>query len=376
MTGMKLSIVAFAAVLAVPLAARAAAVQFVETVDNEYTRYKVTEAEGKTQDAAKKVAVAKAIVFAALTLTGSDEEKNRLEAMKDSYVNGDGLGRTGRVLKTMFFDGGIRIDVIVDVNVKELRRKLETAHLITKATDMAEELGNPTILIAPEGTDGKKLTPQEKFIVDRIASFFTSKKFDIVDQEAMKNLGEMTNAVHAMEGVIDDPIAQVAALVGADIYVTFTAGKTAEVKASAGVKAFETTTAKLLASATGESRQYPAGTAFMDALREAVSDTVPKTFEDISGYWHEDMEKGKKYMFTIAGDLSDRDRAKALRKNLEGIGTLKMTVKTDKRYGGTVRAKGSSDDIEEKIEDAIKDAGFNKVKVILSTRQLFQFSVN
>jgi hypothetical protein len=371
-----LSLVSIAVLVLFPLAARAGGtVAFVETVDNEFNRYKVSASEGKDQEAAKKGAAESAILFAALQLTGSDEEKSRIEGMKDSFVKNEALAKVGRVLKTMFFDGGIKIDVLVDVNVKELRRKLETASLIKKATDLADEVGNPVILIAPEGSDGRKIQPAEKFIIDRIASFFTQRKYEIVDAGAMKNIGEMQKAVNAIEGVIDDPIAQVASIVGADIYVTYTAGQTAVVKASASIKAFETTTARLLASATGESRQYPAGTAVVDAVREAVSDAVPKTFEDLSGYWHEQAAKGKTYLVSIAGDMSDRERQKALRKALGEVGKTKFDTKTANRMAGTVKALGSADDVEEAIEDAIKNAGFNNVKMVLSNRQMFMFSV-
>lgn len=350
-------------------------VSFVETVDNEYTRYKVSAVEGKNQDAAKKAAGEAAILFAAMQLTGSEEEKSRLEAMKDSFVKNEGIVRIGRVLKTTFIEDGIRIDVLVDVNVKELRRKLESAGLIKKATELAEEVGNPVILIAPEGSDGRNISQAEKFVIDRIASFFTQRRYEIVDAGAIKNLTEMQKVVHAIEGVVDDPIAQVASLVGADIYVTYTAGQTAVVKASASIKAYEATTGRLLASATGESRHYPAGSAVMDAIREAVSDAVPKTFEDLSGYWHDQAENGKTYLISIGGDLSDREKQKALRKALSDVGKVKLDTKTANRIAGTIKAKGNVDDIEEAIEDAIKSVGFNNVKLVLSNRQMFVFSV-
>lgn len=362
-------VLAFLAVMMPAIVLAAPSVSFVETVDTEFNRYKVSAAKGSDQVVAKKEAARAATLFAALQLTGDDTEKSRLESTKATWLDmADEVGRVGRVLKVMWEGDDAVIDVIVDVNVKTLRRKLEAKALIAKATDVADALGNPTILIMPEGSDGRKVNPAESFIVDRIASFFTQKKYDLVDKGAIENVTNMTKAMEAIDGVFDDPIAEVAALTGADIYITYKAGITANVKASASIKAFETTTGRLLAAATGESRHYPAGYAHMDAIREAVSDGIPKIFEDISGYWAEDMKKGKKYMITISGDFSDRDAYKAVVKGVKKMGKMKWNVKTKQKLSGVLRTTGDSDDIEFDLEDIIKDAGFDNPSLVANTR--------
>ena len=129
------------------------------------------------------------------------------------------------------------------------------------------------------------------------------------------------------------------------------------------------------ASSTGESRQYPSGTAPMDVIREAVTDTIPKVFEDISGYWHEDSVKGRKYVVSITGNFSDREKAKAIRKSLESAGCeVKFDVKTQQKLGGTIRSKKGPEDVEDAIDDAIKEAGFPKPQMTMSNRALFVFS--
>ena len=109
----------------------------------------------------------------------------------------------------------------------------------------------------------------------------------------------------------------------------------------------------------------------MSALTEAVSDAMPKLFEDVSGYWHEDAAKGRRFLFSITGDFSQRDRQKALKKSLEAVGDVKMTVKTANKMAGTVRSRKSADDVEDALEDAIKDAGFSSPKLTMSSRALF-----
>ena len=348
--------------------------QFVETVDTDFQRLKVAGATGIDLRAAKAAAVGEALMFVAKSLTGSDAEKDRIDGRRAAISAYADLARTGRVLKTTFTGESPTIDVLVDVNAKELRRKLEGDGTLVKQADLAEAVGAPQILVVPEGYAPQKgIAPAQQFVVDRIASFLTQRKFDMVDANALKNVGDLTKAVEAIDGVIADPIGEVASVVGADVYFTFTAGVTATVKASASVKAYEATTGRLLATGTGESRQYPAGYAEMSAISEAVSDAMPKVFEDVSGYWHEDVVKGRKFVFSVTGNFSERQRQKDLKKSLEGCGDVKVSVKTAQKMAGTIRSKKKADDVEDAIEDAIKDAGFSNAKMTLSSRAMFVF---
>jgi Family of unknown function (DUF6175) len=356
------------------LAAAFPVAQFVETVDTDFQRFRVSDAEGVNLTAAKNAAMGEALFFAAKSLTGSEDEKAAIEQRRATIVRYTDLARAGRVLKTIFRGDSPVVDILVDVNVKELRRKLEQDGTIVKQAALAESVGAPQILVVPEGYDpSKKIDPAKQFLTDRIASFLTQRKFDMVDANALKNVNDIVSAVHAIDGVVADPIAEVASVVGADIYFTYTAGITANVQASASVKAYEATTGRLLATGTGQSRQYPAGTSEMSALTEAVSDAMPKVFEDVSGYWHEDAAKGRKYMFSVTGDFAQRDKQKALKKSLEGLGDVKMSVKTANKMAGVIRSKKSADDVEDAIEDAIKDAGFANPSLTMSSRALFIF---
>lgn len=347
--------------------------EFVEVSGSnaEREKYKVSGAEGADLDAAKKAAIGEALVFAAKRLTGSEKEKQEIQKRRGKISSLQNLAKVGKVTKTTFNGERPIIDVLIDVNVKDLRIQLETDKVISSASDMSDAVGNPTILVLPDGyKPGQKYSDAQQFVSDRIAEFLTQRKFEMVDPKAMSELQERTAAAQALDGVVTDPIAELASLVGADIYITYVAGFTAEVKSSASVKAFETTTARLIASATGESRQYASGKPRMDVIREAVSDCVPKALENISGYWHEDIKKGRKYVFSIAGNFSDRDKQKQIRKGLEELGDVKFDVKTAQKLGGTIRSKKKSDDVDEGIGDVIQDAGF-KAKVILSNRSTF-----
>ena len=113
----------------------------------------------------------------------------------------------------------------------------------------------------------------------------------------------------------------------------------------------------------------------MDAAREAVSDAIPKVLEDISGYWHEDVRKGRKYVISISGDLSDRAAVRALKRNLRDLGRLKVNVQTKKKLSCVLRAQGQPDEIQDAVQDAIADAGFESVELVLANRQLLIFAI-
>ena len=57
------------------------------------------------------------------------------------------------------------------------------------------------------------------------------------------------------------------------------------------------------------------------------------------------------------------------------LGDLKLTIKTNAKYSGTIRSKRKSDDVEDGMVDALKGAGFANVSVVLSARSLFVFRV-
>jgi hypothetical protein len=78
-------------------------------------------------------------------------------------------------------------------------------------------------------------------------------------------------------------------------------------------------------------------------------------------------------MFSVTGDFAQRDKQKALKKSLESLGDVKMSVKTANKMAGVIRSKKSADDVEDALEDAIKDAGFANPSLTMSSRALFIF---
>ncbi|MFC2150467.1 DUF6175 family protein, partial [Calditrichota bacterium] len=71
-------------------------------------------------------------------------------------------------------------------------------------------------------------------------------------------------------------------------------------KASASVRAYETTTARLLGTETGYSPS--AASAPMALIENAVNDAIDKVLSRIMAYWKEDMERGVQYKLVVSVD--------------------------------------------------------------------------
>jgi len=78
-------------------------------------------------------------------------------------------------------------------------------------------------------------------------------------------------------------------------------------KASVSVRAFETTTARLLGTETGYSYERPAADEIV--TEEAIHDAVDKVLSRVNAYWKEDLQRGVQYkiIFSITGSF-DRDQ--------------------------------------------------------------------
>ncbi len=114
----------------------------------------------------------------------------------------------------------------------------------------------------------------------------------------------MVDAIGEVEGAEEDEAAKIAMAAGADVYITFEPkkerGKEAYGKSVAygvALKAYETTTSRLLGSETVISPARASWVAGEEAraLQDAASDAMAKLLPQIEEYWKEDAAKGSKF---------------------------------------------------------------------------------
>ena len=208
---------------------------------------------------------------------------------------------------------GLKIKKMVRVNKKLLYDELSNKGIISNVNDLAAAIGLPTIMVIPEVKRGQSpLTVFEKnkfatTAAATIESYLTAKKYDVIVPRAAEQINEQTLLQSQIKDVNDDMGYQLALALGSDIYIVF-AGEIAGNKASVSVKAYETTTGRLLGTETGYSKDRP-GASQQALVEEAIHDAIENVLSRITTYWKDDIKKGLQYklIFKISATLTPDD---------------------------------------------------------------------
>lgn len=201
---------------------------------------------------------------------------------------------------------GQKITKMVRVNKKLLSDDLISQGILTSRDELSEAIGMPFIMVIPETP--KDQTPLQVFESDPLAghaaavieSYLTSRKYDVVVPRASEQLNSIGQIQAEVAGAEEDVNYQIALALGSDVYIVFAPGVEGG-KATAIVKAYETTTARLLGTETGYSQTRP-GTPSEALVEEAVNDAIDKVLARVDGYWRKDVEHGTQYRLLFKVD--------------------------------------------------------------------------
>ena len=210
---------------------------------------------------------------------------------------------------------------MVRVNTAKLREALVKENIILSVAQIKDDIGLPFIMVIPESPKGQTpievldKNPLAKHAAATIESYLTAKKYDVVVPRAAEQLNSLNQLQLDAKGIDEDMGYQLALSLGSDIYITF-AGEVVGGKASVSVKAYETTTARLLGTETGYSATRP-GTAMQPLVEEAVGDAINKVLQRITNYWIDDLKKGLQYkvIFNVTGSFSE-DEIEAIQEDI------------------------------------------------------------
>jgi hypothetical protein len=363
------------AAMAIAGPANASTVTFMEKVGQDLNRYKVSGAEAATEADAIVVARAHALLACGEGLAGTSKSKDAARRFLANPSEATlGLAHSRRITKRLWSDLGPKLDVIVDVDSTALQRIMEDAHVIERSSAVVSAAGNPRIMVIYSGLIDRRTTHAEtqlgEVVTDYLMSFFTARRWNVVDRKAVERARRKVQAIEGVSGLPADPVARIAVMAGADIYVSFSVRPNTRggVQATISVKAFNPTTAQVLASSVANSRQYMAGTAFANVVNEALGNAMPKVFENLMGYWRQHSELGRPVLVTVRADFADRQRYRAARDVLKSIGKFTKSVKTEKQLSGSILLKGDSDDLSDDLEDGLAAAGFLNLRFIVESR--------
>lgn len=240
----------------------------------------------------------------------------------------------------------IRVEKQFRINRAAIMNFLVDRRVIAKLEDVTEEIGLPTLMALPEVKPGQN--PLEELRSNAvlkqgasvIESYLTQKKYNVVAPEQAQQLYEQQKAQLNLKGHEEDISYMIALSVGSDIYVSYTitvdtrkVGSSDVRKVSVSIRAFETTTARLLGVETGYSEESAApATALVEA---AMTNALNNVISRINSYWQDDLKNGAQYkiIFTIVGQFDQDtkyDIADAAAKTLKKIaGRVKENVVTD-----------------------------------------------
>lgn len=287
-------------------------------------------------------------------LVRSDEEKRKFGPLEQAFFTPENIQRY-IAWEANSFDsrvkvaGGekIRVEKQFRVNRAAIQSYLTDNRVIEKLEDVTEELGLPTLMALPEVKPGQNplaelrtntLLKQGASVIE---SYLTQKKYNVVAPEQAQQIYEQQKAQLSVKGHEEDLSYMIALSVGSDIYVSYTltvdtrkVGSSDVRKASVSIRAYETTTARLLGTETGYSEESaaPANALVEAAMTNALNNVISR----INSYWQDDLKNGAQYkiIFTLLGDFDEDTRydiADAAAKTLKKIaGRSKENVVSDK----------------------------------------------
>jgi len=246
-------------------------------------------------------------------LLNTPDAKNAFQAIKSSFYEEANVRKyiaweDSKVTAQMKVPEGIKRTKFIRVSKKDLQDYLVAQNIIKSATDLGDALGNPTIMVLPDVASGE--SPIKVYDTNNLArhaagvieSHLTAKKYEVILPRAQDQLAQMTEMQGALDGQNTDQAYQLALTLGSDVYIIFS-GKIENAKASVVVKAYETTTGRLLGTETGYSAPRP-GVNMEPLVEEAVSDAIDKVLQRITNYWTDDLKKGVQYKVIFKIDPS------------------------------------------------------------------------
>ncbi len=284
----------------------------------------------------------------------ASDEKKKFSAIESDFWDDTNIGKfisweAAHLDSRVKMAGGekIRVEKQFRVHRRALIAMLVDRRVLASVEEMTEEAGLPTIMALPEVKSGQN--PLEILKGDNvikqgasaIESFLTYRKYNVIAPDQAEQIFQQQKGQMSLKGKEEDLSYAIALSVGSDIYITYSitvdsryVGSSQVRKASVSVRAYETTTARLLGTETGYSDESAApATALVDA---AVGNALSNVMSRINAYWKDDSKNGQQYkvIFNITGQFDEDtkyDLADAAAKTLKKLcNRSKENVVSDK----------------------------------------------
>lgn len=311
-----------------PISSEATLVEVVSACEIMVLAAGIGEGEEKHLDSLASLDARKSAVLFALKggtdpLLQTQPERSRFGLIQEDLFAGDNFRKYVSYEQSeydlrVFIEGKakLRVKRHFKINRCNLQQYLVDNGIIEEL--VAKELGMPQIAVIPISlTDEDPVTllkqdPDKYHAATVIESHLTTLGYDVVLLSQSQQLDDLIRVAKYFKEAQTDNEYLTATCIGADIYITFTVqvesgmvGGQETRKAISTVKAFETTTGRLLGSETGYSgtHQRNADLASRPAVIEAaINDAVGKVLSRVQAYWKKDMDRGLQYKLHFALD--------------------------------------------------------------------------
>lgn len=285
-------------------------------------------------------------------------------------------------------DGNARLKVIVIVDRKQIMTWLKDRGVlnIEKIRDM---IGNPTVAVkARIKVYNRQLSSH---VSGSAIKFLTSRTYNAMDIDNFSAKSSITAADQTkllrIKGIKMNAVQLKASLIGADVYFEVAASPqtiSGGVKGSANIKAYETTTRKLIGAGTGYGKQYATfqPKVKLMTIGEAIENAMQKTLAQVTNYWQKYAREGSPFKLTIMGKLDAvEDMADYIAlaiKRAKGVLAFKNVTSTP--YMLTVTFKSKVRDATELMLDLkqrIRSVrGVTRLTTPIKTRKFALFVIN
>lgn len=259
-------------------------------------------------------------------------------------------------IRRILIEKGKKLKVVVELRIN---REMVRKWLIDTCGFLPPPEYQPTIMVFPKVKKGENpisLLYNDPHNVQGsavIESHLTSSgKFkDVLVPSQEMQLQQIKEAMNVVKDVKDDYAYMIALNIGSDLYITFSidfvskkVGSTVTKKCEVTVRAYETTTSRLLGSETGYSQYRSASEGSL--IEEAIKDAIDRVITRIFTYWKDDLKRGYQYrlLFDVVCEDFDEDELEDLSfcvaDILEEISDhTKEVVLTDQTYDFRVWAR-------------------------------------
>ena len=242
-------------------------------------------------------------------ILSSDDERNRFvifqhRVFKEENVRSLISFTSQKMQKITLNKGrGYKVIATVQVNKDALVKQLEDANIIFSKEELTTILGYPQIMVLPQTVTGKTALEvldsdlDAKHAAGVLESYLTNKSYDVVMPSQTAQLNTMISSVLNQSNTKRDSSYELALSIGSDIYIDFSISHSKSAydtdQYAVTIRAFETTTGRLLGSETGYSK--PRKGQKQLSIEEATLSGLGNVLSRVMNYWEDDLSKGIQY---------------------------------------------------------------------------------